>query len=114
MDGKMKIAEVKLIYSTKVLPSMRQKISRSKDAYDILLRQWDSNTIELFEEMKVLLLNNSHHILGIYTASKGGITSTIVDPKLIFSAALKANSTEIILCHNHPSGNLKPSQSDIA
>jgi DNA repair protein RadC len=107
------IAEVELVYSTKVKPSNRIKISSSKDAYEILNQTWNENTIELREEMKVILLNNWHKVLGIYNVSHGGITGTVADPKLIFAAALKANSTGIILAHNHPSGNSQPSQADI-
>lgn len=107
------IAEVQLTYSSNVKPSDRPKISTSKEAYKILLENWDSSTIELREEMKLVLLNNSNRVLGIYLVSQGGITGTIADPKLMFSVALKANATSIILCHNHPSGNLKPSNADI-
>jgi DNA repair protein RadC len=107
------IAEIELVYSTKVKPSSRIKISTSKDAYEVLKRTWNENTIELREEMKVILLNTWHKVLGIYNVSHGGITGTIADPKLIFAAALKASATGIILAHNHPSGNLQPSQSDI-
>jgi DNA repair protein RadC len=107
------IAEVELVYSTKVKPSNRVKISSSKDAYEILNQTWNVNTIELREEMKVILLNNWHKVLGIYNVSHGGITGTVADPKLIFAAALKANATGIILAHNHPSGNSQPSQADI-
>ena len=107
------IAEVELVYSTKVKPSNRIKISSSKDAYEILNQTWNVNTIELREEMKVILLNNWHKVLGIYNVSHGGITGTVADPKLIFAAALKANALGIILAHNHPSGNSQPSQADI-
>ncbi len=52
-------------------------------------------------------------MLGLYPLSKGGITGTIVDQRLIFAVALKCNATGIILCHNHPSGKLLPSEEDI-
>jgi len=52
-------------------------------------------------------------VLGIVEVSTGGIAGTVADPKLIFAAALKGAATEIILSHNHPSGNLAPSQADI-
>lgn len=107
------IAEVELVYSTEVKPSKRIKISCSKDAYEILNQTWNENTIELREEMKIILLNTWHKVLGIYNVSHGGITGTVADPKLIFAAALKANATGIILAHNHPSGNSQPSQADI-
>lgn len=113
METPTQIAEVKLVYSTKVKPSDRKKINTSKEAYAILLHTWDVETIELHEEVKILLLNNANRVLGVYSVSKGGVTGAIADPKLIFSAALKAHATGIILAHNHPSGNLQPSQADI-
>jgi DNA repair protein RadC len=51
-------------------------------------------------------------VLGIYEVSTGGITGTVADPRLIFAAALKANACAMIISHNHPSGNLKPSRQD--
>jgi DNA repair protein RadC len=68
--------------------------------------------MELQEQFKVLLLNRANHVLGIYELSTGGVNSTVADPKLIFVAALKANASGIITAHNHPSGNLKPSEVD--
>ncbi len=55
----------------------------------------------------MLLLNRANEVLGIYPLSKGGITETVVDQRLIFAVALKCNATGIILCHNHPSSTLK-------
>ena len=52
-------------------------------------------------------------MLGIYPLSRGGITASLVDVRLIFAVALKCNATGIIICHNHPSGNLKASKADI-
>jgi DNA repair protein RadC len=107
------IAEVQLIYKTNIKPSDRPKITSSKDSYELIKQIWNSDTIELREEMKVLLLNRWHRVLGVYTISTGGVSGTVADPKLIFTAALKSNSSAIILCHNHPSGNTQPSESDI-
>ena len=59
-----------------------------------------------------MYLNACHNVLGIYTASKGGITGTIADIRLILGVALKTASTAIIIAHNHPSGNLQPSKAD--
>jgi DNA repair protein RadC len=70
------------------------------------------DTIELQEEFKVLLLNRANMILGIYNLSKGGVFGTIVDIKLLLAAAIKSNASSMIVAHNHPSGNLKPSVSD--
>lgn len=105
------LAEIKVSYSTNNTPKI--KITKGEEAYKVLLDSWDINTIELQEEFKVLLLNKANEVLGIYPLSKGGITGSVVDLRLIFSVALKCNATGIIICHNHPSGNLKPSVADI-
>jgi DNA repair protein RadC len=74
----------------------------------------ESKYLEYFEEFKILLLNNSNKVLGSYDVSSGGITGTVVDIRIIFTAALKSNATSIIMMHNHPSGTLIASQADIA
>jgi DNA repair protein RadC len=106
------IAEVELIYKSKVKPSERLKLTSSKDAADLLRNTWDENKIEFVEQFKVLLLNRANKVLGIIEISSGGVTGTVVDPKIVFVAALKANACNIIISHNHPSGNLKPSRQD--
>lgn len=108
------IAEIQISYSAKVAKQFRIKVNSSEDAYSSLLSSWNQNLIELQEEFKVMLLNNSNEILGIHNLSKGTITGTIVDVKLVFAIALKACASAIILAHNHPSGNLKASQADIS
>ncbi len=105
------LAEIRVSYSTK--NNQKHKITSSQKAYEIILSSWSKKTIELQEEFKVILLNNSNEVLGIYPLSKGGITGCIVDIRLIFAVALKCNATGIILTHNHPSGKLKPSFQDI-
>lgn len=107
----LQVAEIKISYSTSQTPKV--KITSANDAYDVLLSSWDADIIELQEEFKILLLNRSNQVLGIYPLSKGGITGTVVDLRLIFAVALKSNATGIILSHNHPSGKLLPSDSDI-
>jgi len=106
------VAEIELIYKTKVKASERPQIKSSKDAYKLLLSTWDMDKIELFEEFKILLLSQSYKALGIYEISRGGITGTVVDLRLIFSAALKANATCLMMVHNHPSGRTIASEAD--
>jgi len=106
------VSEVTLTYKTKVNPKDRTKIASSKDAYKLLFDSWNKNTIEHIEEFKLLLMNRSNAVLGILSISKGGISGTVTDIRLIFQAAIKANESGIIVCHNHPSGNLNPSESD--
>jgi DNA repair protein RadC len=106
------VSEIELIYKTKVKASERPQIKSSRDAYRIAADAWDPCKIELFEQFKILLLNQACRVLGIYEISSGGITGTVVDLRLIFSAALKANATSLIMIHNHPSGNLTASEAD--
>ncbi len=106
----MEIAEVQVSYNNTNKEHL--KITNSRATYNLLLSCWNKNTIELQEEFKVLLLNRNNQILGIYSLSKGGVSGTVVDLKLLFSVALKANASGVILVHNHPSGNLKASQAD--
>ena len=106
------VSEIELIYKTKVKNSERPQIKSSKDAYKLVLSAWDHNKIEFFEQFKVLLLNQAHKALGIYEISSGGIAGTVVNFRLIFSAALKANATSLMITHNHPSGNLAASEAD--
>jgi len=74
----------------------------------------DKDTIEHHEEFKIMLLNNKNMVLGIAEISKGGITSTIIDPRIVFQYALKAHATSIVLAHCHPSCNPTPSEADVA
>ena len=106
------VAEVELIYKSKVKASKRPKITSAKEAYQVLLKAWDENKIEFVEQFKVLFLNKANAVLGIYDVSTGGISGTVADPRVIFAAALKANCCAIIISHNHPSGTLKPSRQD--
>lgn len=107
------VAEIQLSYRTNVKPSLRPKINSSVDTHNILLESWDDSKIEFVEQFKVLLLNRANKVLGILDVSTGGVTGTVADPKVIFVAAIKANACAIIMAHNHPSGNLRPSQADI-
>src|SRR5690554_2532887 len=106
----MEIAEVSVSYSNNNMEKL--KINNSKDSYNILIACWNQHIIELQEEFKVLLLNRNNQVIGIYPLSRGGVAGTIVDPKLVFSVALKYNASNIIIAHNHPSGNLTPSEAD--
>lgn len=106
----MKISEISISYSSS--KEKKLKVNNSKDSYDILLDSWDKNIIELQEEFKILLLNRGNIVLGVYPMSRGGVSGTVVDAKLVFSVALKCNASSIIIAHNHPSGGLVPSKAD--
>lgn len=107
-----KVAEVELVYKTKVKASERPLIKTSKDCYQTFLKVWDENKMEMQEEFKVLLINRANRVTGVYEVSVGGITGTVADPRLILAAAIKGLAVGIVLAHNHPSGNLKPSLAD--
>jgi DNA repair protein RadC len=108
------IAEITLSYHPNVKPSLRPVISTSSDAINLLATLWDQDTLQLYEQFKVLLLNRRNAVLGLYHVSTGGITATVADPRLILAAALKAAAVSVILAHNHPSGGVKPSENDVA
>ena len=86
------------------------KITSSQDAYHAFLpKLQDLST----EEFWILLLNRQNEIIDLKQISQGGVAGTVVDPKVIFKIALQSLASGIILSHNHPSGNLKPSKADI-
>lgn len=110
----LQVCEIELIYKPAVKPSQRPKVETSQEVYDLLRENWDENKIELVEEFKIMLLNRANKVIGLVSISLGGFAGTIADPKVIFSAALKAGASSLILAHNHPSGNIKPSSADIS
>ncbi|RZK79729.1 MAG: DNA repair protein RadC [Pedobacter sp.] len=87
------------------------KITSSKDAFNILFPIFSDLN---HEEFWILILNRANLVINKQLISKGGMAGTIADPKMIFKVALESNAAAIILAHNHPSGNLKPSQEDIS
>ncbi|MBI1183574.1 DNA repair protein [bacterium] len=105
--------EVRLVYQNKVKPQDRPAVHEPKDAYKIFMQIWDLNQIDLREECMMLLVDTQMRIMSYASISQGGYNTTIVDPKLIFSIALIRRGNGIILAHNHPSGNLKPSKPDV-
>ena len=106
------VAEVSLIYVTKVKPSDRLAVKCSRDAQKIFFDSWDHSTIEHKETVKMLLLNRANKVLGITTLSEGGISGSLMDVRMIYQYALKGNASGIIIAHNHPSGNNQPSDAD--
>ncbi len=65
-------------------------------------------------DYSTILLNRANRVLGITRISTGGLVGTVIDVRVIYQYALKANATKLILAHSHPSGNLKPSEADIS
>lgn len=108
----MKVSEIKVSYSAN--NSNRVKVTTSKIIFKLILENWDLNIIDYQEVVKLVLLNRANIVLGIYELSKGGISGTIVDIRIILGVTLKCNASAIVLVHNHPSGHLVPSEPDKA
>jgi DNA repair protein RadC len=88
----------------------REKISCSLDAYNLLSAVIRDN---IYEEFWIILLNRANKIINWKCISEGGISGTVADPRRIFKTAIESNAAAIILAHNHPSGNVQPSEADI-
>ncbi len=91
----------------------RPQVTCSRDAAAILRNHWNDGLIDLLEEFKILLLDRSNRVMSIAHIATGGITATYVDLRIVFATALKRRANSVILAHNHPSGNLTPSEADI-
>jgi DNA repair protein RadC len=109
---KDKVNEIKISYKEKIKTSKSDTIKSSEGAAKLLFKNWDADTIGLCESFKVLLLNNSNKVKGVYQLSSGAITGTLVDIRILFAVILKSLSVGIILAHNHPSGKLIASEAD--
>ena len=105
------IPEINITFSRK--RKINGKIGSARDVANTLSKFYKRNTIEVREQFFVLYLNNSKEVLGYHTHSVGGVKASIVDMRILFSVALKSLTTSLIVVHNHPSGTLKPSNSDI-
>lgn len=110
---KTKVNEISVRYQGNFKIAEAPKITSSSTAAELLYRKWDKDQIGLQECFKILLLNNANKVKGIFEVSKGGITGTLVDLRIVFAVILKSLSTAVILAHNHPSGTLKPSEADL-
>ena len=91
--------------------AQQQHIQNSKDAFEYFYMRMSDISHEQFW---VMLLNPANRVIKLVKASDGGINGTSADPKRIFKLALENNATAMMLCHNHPSGSVTPSNSDIA
>lgn len=88
----------------------REKIGTSDDVFQIM----QPLLLDLpHEEFWLLMLSRSNQVIKKELISRGGVAGTVVDTKIIFKTALQNYSSSIIICHNHPSGNLKPSEADL-
>ena len=108
------VPEIILSYKTKFRASERPRITCLEETHDIFRQVWDDERMDMVEEGKVLLLNQGNRVIGLCNMSSGGITGTVMDIRHILALALKANATQIVIAHNHPSDTLAPSNADRA
>lgn len=110
MNTDLIVSEVQLKYKPRPLT---ETLCSSNEINQLLIKRiFDEETIGYKESFKVLLLNQANKLIGYTTISDGGLTSTVVDVRVVMQAALVSNATAIVLAHNHPSGNPLPSGYD--
>ena len=112
MTTDFRVAEVGLTYNNRVPKKDRKQIFDSYTAYKVLKENFSDDTMDYRETFKVLYLNHNCQVLGCSTISEGGITNTLADVRMIMQGALLTNAVAMILAHNHPSGNTRPSRED--
>lgn len=98
--------------TTKASEFPKKKIRSSDDSYEVIKQFWHED-IEIYESFFILLLNRANMTIGWAKISQGGITGTVVDVKILLKYVVDTLASGVIIAHNHPSGNLIPSQSDI-
>jgi len=107
-----KMTEIEISYRNDVDYEDIDKISSSAGAADYFRKVW-SDRMDHIEEFMLICLNRANRALGWAVISRGGMSGTVADPKVIFQIALKTSASSVIIGHNHPSGNLMPSESDV-
>ena len=112
MTALTQIAELNVSYQ--VTPDFEKLpvITTSAEAYDFMYGFFPPDTVALQEHFFVAYLNRANKVIGVYHTSVGGISSTVSDPRLILGTALKLAASNLLLAHNHPSANMKPSAAD--
>ena len=106
------VNEITVLYERKSIELERNKVKCSQDVISLLKEVYEKNKISYQEEVIVLYLKSSDKLIGYQKLCSGGLTSAVIDVRLIFSTALKTLATGIIISHNHPSGNINPSKTD--
>ena len=113
MKKKFKIPKVTIGIKMSCKTDECYQITSPTDTVELLRDIFSNNDILFREQMILLLLNRANRVVGYSEVSIGGVSGTVCDPKVVFITALNSNASNIILSHNHPSGNTKPSQADI-
>lgn len=103
--------EVTFSLRNQLRPEEREILKSAGKVYDFTRKLFGMD-IETKEQFFLICLNNAMQVIAVYQVSTGGITSCIVDLRMLFFVALNCQATQIIIAHNHPSGNLNPSDAD--
>ena len=109
----MKLPQTKITVKTKKGDGITYQMKTSADAAQFFRTIFNADTIQWTEESAMITLNRANEVISVDKLSSGGTSGVIVDAKVVFTIALKLTGHSIILAHNHPSGNLKPSEQDI-
>lgn len=109
-EYKTTIPEITLKYKSGDVKKV--KVCSSSDGYDLLKEFYDQDTLELTESVIALFFNRANNCIGWMKTSSGGLDQCVMDIRVIMATALKSASSGIIVSHNHPSGNLRPSEAD--
>lgn len=104
------VSEIEISYKPAI--GSKPEITSSSDAYLILKEHYPEKQIALKEYFVVMYLNQANKVIGVQKLSIGGLTSAVADVRLLFGTALKILATGIVISHNHPSGNTRPSLQD--
>lgn len=107
----LQISEINVTYKSQIPENKRPKISNSSDAEQIFRSVWEDD-IELWESFYLMMLNRRNAVKGVKRIAVGGISGVVADVKIILGISLKTLSCGIVVAHNHPSGNIHPSEAD--
>lgn len=107
------VAEIEVSYSHKIESANRVKISCSEDAFNMCKSFW-KYPMDYRECAYAIYMDKANSVLGYFLVSVGGISGTVIDVRLVIETALKVHASSIILAHNHPSGNNRPSEADLS
>jgi DNA repair protein RadC len=107
---KIKLPELKI--KVKATKGDEFYIKNSDDVVNVLRSIFNADTLQWTEEFILVCLNRAHKVIGYYKVGAGGFSAVVCDVKVIMTMALQSSASSLIVAHNHPSGNLKPSEND--
>jgi DNA repair protein RadC len=109
----MKTPKLKLILRDKTNPQDRPQITNTRDAAAAFRPHFPPGQLQYREFAFAAYFSADNRVLGVQKLSEGGTASSIIDMKVLFAGALLCGAQSLMLCHNHPSGQLKPSKADL-